>query len=218
MVQKDNYNLAYSPKFILSSSQEKKIDLVLHKTNPYKTILRGIVYCKQYYLPVKNATVEVFDKDFNPLNQTKTDKYGRYSFVNTIPPGKYIIIVSAKGFSISKSKTINIYLDRIECINFNLQVNPLIRKGLIYGTIKDKFTNKPLYNVQVILKTVYSKTTLVITKTNRHGQYIIYGIQPGNYVLYTKYKHYKQNKPQYIYLNYYEKYKCNIILDRNLFI
>lgn len=184
MIESDVYELKESKDFSLNAYQEKTVDLQLKKAPPiWNTLLTGKVLnkcCK----PIGNATVKVFDCNLKPLFHTLTDVYGVYKFKDTLSPGEYKVVASAEEYLTSKERDCTIRTDYTNKLDFNLINNPLIQKGIIYGVVKDNFKDIPISNVKIklVCKNCLSKT-VATTTTNDKGQYLIYNLLPGNYII-----------------------------------
>lgn len=184
MIERDVYELKESDEFSLNAYQEKTVDLQLKKAPPIcNTLLVGKVFSR-YCKPIANATVKIFDCNLEPLLHTLTDACGVYKFKDTLSPGKYKVVASAENYLASKVRTIAIYKEFTSKLDFNLLTNPIVQRGIIYGTVYDNYKGSPIGNAKITLitKDGFPKT-VAATLTNSKGQYIIYNLLLNNYNL-----------------------------------
>lgn len=187
MNDKHTYELKESQIFDLSTFQEKRVDLQLKKAlTPCSVLLTGRVMNKSCQ-PIANATVKVFDYDFNPLFHTLTNENGAYRFEVMLEKGKYKVVASAENYLVSKARNFEIYADcmkRIIKSNFRLENNPITEQSIIYGVAFDNMKLTPISNAKITLAYKKYPSKIVATVfTNENGQYIIYNIPPNQYLI-----------------------------------
>ena len=180
MVIRDIYLLRRSDAFCLEPGQEASIDLSLEKAKPlpctklYGQVISG---CN----PISGATVKILDKNFTPLRHTDTDENGHFSFVNTLLPGVYEIVAVADGYLISKSRLISLKPLKPLDITIKLKPDKYAETGTVYGIVRDEM-NTPLAGVQVfVFHDNDSERPAAFTTTNLDGEYLVYGLEPGEY-------------------------------------
>lgn len=156
--------------------------------------IKGIVVDAQSN-PIEGALVKVWvegkSASANNLRyyaQAKTAADGSYE-VSGIPPGKYLVMASAKGFigeffdgvtDITLATTVSVQNQQTtDGINFTLDAG-----GAITGTVVDSKTNKPIASALV---TIRSSATLseMAAKTDEQGNYTITGLATGDYYLFA---------------------------------
>lgn len=213
MAMYDKYKLASSRSCHIDAMNEKRIDLQLEKALPcYKTYLAGRVF--RDCTTVAGATVEVMDLNYNPLHHTKANESGTYIFKDIIPPGDYLVMASSDSCATSITKPITIENNHVCKANFYLEENPINKKAIVYGTLTDSFDHNVLANTRVKLIERYSKKVYACTYTNELGEYLLYDIKPGCYILYVQHENYLSYCSQ-VKLDKRQQYKLDILLIRD---
>ncbi len=180
MLIHDIYLLGESDPFSVKNREEVSVNLELKKAPPcYSTLLTGEVLCG--HLPIKNASVLVMDEYYAPLTSSLTDERGIFKFVNVLKPGMYYAAASAAGYVTSDAKTVNIRPNETSRLSFALKRNHMYVKGLIYGKVLESGSGKPIEGADVHLKSLKPAGAAYKTRSNRTGQYLIYGIIPDEY-------------------------------------
>lgn len=181
MIQ-DIYSLKRSDEFFLGPGQETVINLVLEKALPFPcTKLYGQVVGD--IKPISGATVKLCDTNFNPLCHTVTDCRGSFSLIDTLPPGDYQIVAVANGFQTSESSLISLKPHHISHITIRLSPDKNAALGTVYGVVRGE-TNRPLPKTQVYLFNANDMVyPVAVTTSNADGEYLIFGINPGNYAI-----------------------------------
>ncbi len=174
------YGLSASKPFKIEGREEAAINLRLRKKPPCcKTLLTGRILCG--LRPVKGASILVMDKRKIPVCRAVSDEKGKYA-VYGLKPGPYNAAASAKGYKASPIKKLYIR----PCVNtrlsFSLKESFLFRNGTIYGTVREKESGRPLRGAACALKGKWPETYYTAS-TNSDGQYLFYGVRPGNYKL-----------------------------------
>ena len=182
MVIRDIYLLRKSDEFYLESGHEASINLSLEKVPPSPcTKLCGQVLsgCE----PISGATVKILDKNFNPLCHTDTDNEGKFSFINTLMPGVYEIIAVADDYQVSQSRLISLMPYKPLYVTIELRPDKRAESGTVYGTIRDE-KNEPLPGTQVYISVCNDvEFPVAITISNSDGEYLVYGLKTGKYVI-----------------------------------
>lgn len=177
---KDITQLHQSKTFSIKPFEEKRIDLALQKlAPPPQTLLYGkVIYGKK---AIVGATVEVLSLDFNPLYHTITNFNGVYEVKKILKPGKYKLVASAKGYTISPVMTFQIN-SKLH-IDLEIKKEPLKKGGTLYGIIVDSVTQKPLPKVEISLQSKKDPACYTSVISNQNGQYLISALPPGEYFL-----------------------------------
>jgi len=215
MFIKSLYILKASNSFKIELNKEVTVNLGLKKIPPcFHTLLAGCVFNKN--LPLKNATVLVFDKCFKPMFHAVTNEYGVYQFRNLLRPGEYNIIAKAKGYKTSVSKHIQIKSNKIIKLSFSLKKELPFRNGIVYGKIFDERCKKAIKNVTVCLVSYMDNCKIIYkAQTNCCGQYLIYNILPGKYKMIIKKQGYKSSNQIRLTISSDDCMALNIGLLRN---
>lgn len=211
----DIYILTASDPIEVKSSEEATVNLVLERVPPcYHTLLTGEVLFKG--LPVKNATVKVFDKSFRPLFHTVTDEKGVYSFYNILNPGEYKVIATADGYKTSETKSISIRPNTVTKLSFEMMKSSVFVNGIVYGKIYDAGSRKPIENATVYIKSLGDCNKTIYTTTSNHsGQYLIYNLLPHEYKMIIKKQGYISSRPIELTIRKYDRMNLNLDLIRN---
>lgn len=212
---RDYYQLESSHIFQISPYEQKKIDLELKKADPvYHTLLFGAI--RSCHKPIKNATIEILDLNSNPLFKTISNEDGKYRFKNILSPGEYKMIATAKHYITSNTQHIAIKENCKLKVNFFLKKNPMIYKGMLYGTIKDSTTNETVSNAKILLINTVFNDIVSVTYSNDKGQYLIYNIPPNDdYMLIVKHENYLKLKSTLIDIQPNDNIPLNLFMTKN---
>lgn len=188
------YYLADSGIFSLNPGDSSVINLSLkHLTNRHNTIVAGRVLDKN--LPIESAVVIITDSSFKELFKASTDFNGIFLFKEIVPSGEYRIISSAPGFKASESQALKVVEDSVSKVFFNLSRESYSTKGIIYGKVQDIATGKPLSNARIYLSFKNRNIKSSDSVTNSSGEYIIYNISPGEYIVQAEAPGYESSLP-----------------------
>ena len=148
--------------------------------------------------PVRRATVTLLRQGIEDIRTTATDDAGRYAFAD-LPSGTYILAVSKGGhLAIShgapKSGMPGQAILLREGQSMTLSPVALPRGAVIAGRVVDRF-GRPVPNLGVqaslFLTINGERRRRAITGgtgtavTNQHGEYRMFGLQPGTYLVYA---------------------------------
>lgn len=183
MIKKDIYLLQKSDDFTVGYRQEVTIDLSLTKVPVLPdTILKGKVTdcCGN---PIPNATVKVFTLEYLPIEHTLTDIYGNFCFKKILPPGKYNLISTANEYEVSMPYPVKVSSSCDTTVIIKLSKSELLDSGTIYGMVQDSMGNY-VSNATIIISD-YENPKIIrnITYSNCDGEYIVYGLKKGQYLL-----------------------------------
>ena len=195
MVIIDTDLLSASKQFVVNTNEEVRVDLFLkRKQCEPKTTVTGQV--TTYSTPVKQATVKILDKKYNPITHAITNDNGNYCFKNVLP-GDYKITATAPGFLVAPAIDFSIKKNETKKINIRIQSNTSTKKGFVYGIVTDQKTENRIEGVLITLFIDSSNIPLTQTVTNAYGQYLFCNIPPGNYYIKTYKRHYYNNPANY---------------------
>lgn len=139
-------------------------------------------------VPIKNATVSVYDKgNYNEITSTKTDEEGNYSIM--LREGDYVVIISAEGY-ISYECDISVVRDEEQYIQTFLLIDEqnLGIYGVADGIIRNAVTGEPLSDVNVSLRKGWNKLEgdiVLNTTTDFNGRYQV-DLPVGYYTVYLQ--------------------------------
>lgn len=180
-LQSDNYLLKYSDSFKVGSQEELVTNLDLDQVVVDNTGgVKGEVL-DNTGTQVANATVKLFDLNFNPIKHTVTDDDGNYIITN-VPQGDYLVYAVKDDYSLSLKQPISIS-NGIETLP-TLTITPYSSTtlGCVYGHTYD-LNNNPLGGVKVNLYRTSDDTLLFSTISADDGEYVIYGIDQDTYTM-----------------------------------
>ncbi|MGE4277512.1 MAG: collagen binding domain-containing protein [Lawsonibacter sp.] len=182
MANRDMYLLRRSEEFHLDSGQEVSVNLKLEKSPSFPcTKLCGQVVSN--CTKIQSATVKVLAMDSRPICHTQTDRDGLFSFIDTLFPGNYEIIVSAENYLISESRLISLKPFVPLYVTIKLIPDQDAGNAAVYGTVRNG-ENIPLPNTLVrILSKENVECNEKVTRTNEDGEYLFASLKPGKYVI-----------------------------------
>ncbi len=177
--QKDEYLLNYSDKIDLSLNEEVVTNIELEEASEVNQAgVEGRVVDSSG-TPIEGATVKLFDLDFNPIIHTTTDVYGLYLF-SDLEAGEYLIYATKDKYGISTKATVTVETEMVSQPNIVLTKVLNDEDAILYGVIKDTEGNV----VDSLIINLYLDGELKYTTTSADdGEYIIYGIEAGEYTV-----------------------------------
>ncbi|MDD7795515.1 MSCRAMM family protein [Clostridium sp. 'White wine YQ'] len=215
MIIKDVYILTDSDSVVINENEEVTVNLDLLELPPcYDTLLIGKVVDRG--APIANATVKVFDENFNPLFHTNTDENGIFKFKNLLYPGEYEVIASANYYMTSMSRKVRIRKDEVTKIALTLKKHPSLANGIVYGKVLEEVTLKPISNAMISMKPLEEGCRVIYkTTSNSRGQYLIYNVSPNKYTIEVERNGYNSQEPIEISVEKYEYALLNLYLLKN---
>ncbi len=128
---------------------------------------------------IEGATVKLFDNDFNPIIHTVTDEYGSYLFTN-VETGEYLIYAVKQNYYLSEKAQITVTDQILNQPNIILTKLPTGKTAIYYGVVKDKDSTR-IGNV--IVNMYLGDELKYSTMSADDGEFIIYGIEEGTYII-----------------------------------
>lgn len=188
------YYLTESQRFFLRAGDSPSINLRLKGLkNRYNTIIAGRVL--EGELPIEAAAVIIMDEDFNELYKASTDVNGIFLFKEIVPVGQYKIIGSAPGFKTSEAQDLTVTEGSASKVFFRLTKDTYSSKAIIYGTVQDITTGAPMQDARIYLTYRNRKIKSSDSVSNSKGEYIIYNITPGEYIIHAEAQGYDSSLP-----------------------
>ena len=180
MNQKDIYTLNFSDEISLAELQEHYQELELEES---PEIVSGIIRGKvedENGQEVVNATVKIFDTEFNPIKHTMTNEEGNFTFQN-IPTGEYIIYAVKDGYDLSNKRPIVFNGEDINLTTMVINKDETYTKGNVYGYVYDDNGNP--FGGAIVRLTNSADVVVAETISATDGEYIFTKIDQGSYTL-----------------------------------
>mgnify|MGYP000947236517 CR=1 FL=1 len=182
--QAPGFLLSDAVPFSLGINQRMEIDftLIVDNLNTYSIIAGEVLNSDG--LPVKSASVELYQNDSKLLFLTFSNDIGQFVF-RDIESGSYFLKINATGFFSEYCPVEIIQPGSIYHVNIVLKEDLKASKGIIMGVISD-YDEMPLANADVILYRVSDDKSLVpvaYTKTNHEGIYLFVNVPQGEYLV-----------------------------------
>lgn len=187
----DKYSLTDSSPFHLKEREEINITLKLDAAFECCDVL-GRVFdpCGK---PIEGATVKILTLKEKTISRRKTEQKGFFEF-ECMKPGKYYVAAIAEGYLLSELKLIDVSSKKLNRQDIYLKQNLLDRQGIIYGRVFDSDTCSPIANSEITLKCINEPyEAYASTYTNKSGQFLIYNIQPLEYLIYARHPEYEKS-------------------------
>ena len=180
MNKEDKYLLNYSEDINIKSLEEKTENIELTQTVVTNNCGVTGVVTDEEGTAIENATVKVFDLNFNPVKHTMTNKDGIYSIVD-LAPGEYIVYAVKDGYSLSTKRQVTL-TDSIKTLaNIVIDEKELYKRGTLYGIVYNN-NNEPLSNVKITLSTLDNpKEVIAKTYSTTDGEYVFYDLDEGTF-------------------------------------
>ncbi len=180
MNQKDTYTLNYSDEISLAELQEQYVELELEQAPEISTsIITGKVE-DQSGNDMENATVKLFDTEFNPIKHTMTNENGNYTFQN-VPRGDYIIYAVKDGYSLSTKRSLTYSGNDMTLNDLIITEDTTYVKGNIYGYVYDD--NGHNFGSAIVRLVNGANTIVSETISATDGEYIFPKVDAGTYTL-----------------------------------
>ncbi|MGM9975121.1 MAG: carboxypeptidase regulatory-like domain-containing protein [Clostridiaceae bacterium] len=188
-----SYYISSSSSIALRAGELQEINIPLRKcTIQYNTIAAGKVLCGM--TPLENALILVMDNSLNVLFKTYSDSNGIFLFKEIIPPGSYKTSAYVSGFIPSKIQPLIVEENKASKIYFDLLADTAVDKGIVYGTVFDTEGN-PISDGRVYLSYRGRSIKSADGVTNEKGEYIIYNLLPGDFILQVEALGYEISEP-----------------------
>ncbi len=180
MNQKDQYKLNFSEEIILGELEEFYQEIELEETPEIVSgIIRGRVE-DATGSDMENATVKIFDTDFNPIKHTMTNADGNFTFQN-IPIGEYIIYAVKDGYTMSTKRSLTFTGSDINLADLVITVDSEYIKGNIYGYAYDD--NGHAFDGAIIRLLNGAGATVSETFSATDGEYFFSKVDAGSYTV-----------------------------------
>ncbi len=180
MNQKDIYTLNFSNEIDLAELQEHYQEIELIATPEISTsTITGKVE-DQDGVDVENATVKLFDTEFNPIKHTMTNADGNYTFQN-VPRGDYIVYAVKDGYSLSTKRPLTYTGVDIRLNDLIISEDTTYTKGNLYGYVFDDHGYE--FSGAVVKLVDDTNITVAETVSAKDGEFIFSKLDAGTYTL-----------------------------------
>ncbi len=180
MNQKDTYTLNYSNEINLAELQEHYQEIELVEAPEINTNTISGKVEDQDGTDVVNATVKLFDTEFNPIKHTMTNETGNYTFQN-VPRGDYIVYAVKDGYSMSLKRPLTYNGTEVTLAELIINEDTTYTKGNVYGYAYDDHGNE--FDGAVVKLINSGNITVAETVTATDGEFIFSKIDAGQYTL-----------------------------------
>ncbi|WP_040214317.1 MSCRAMM family protein [Clostridium polynesiense] len=213
-MSKKNYYLGSSEIFSLKPGENYNCSLTLEECKTkYNTIVVGRVL--QGVNPLEEALILITNKESKVLYETYSDSNGIFLFKEIVPKGDYRIVASCPCYKTSEPQNVSIVENTPVKVYFNLKEDASSARGIIYGTVKEAFTGNAVVNARIYLNYKNRNIKSSDSISNSKGEYIIYNILPGEYILQAEFENYQPSPPISIKIEEKNKIPVDIILNNS---
>lgn len=180
MDSKDKYLLNYSDNLTLDNLEEISVNLMLEE-NQYdeEGSISGVVIDVDG-APIDDATVKIFDLNYNPIKHTMTNEEGKY-LISDIPVDDYLVYAVKDGYLLSTKRSISVTNTEMVLGDITLLVDDTYLKGSIYGIVFNSL-GKTISEAKVTLRENTEEETLITeTISATDGEYVFMNLDAGSY-------------------------------------
>lgn len=124
--------------------------------------------------PIAAANITVFNQN-SIVTSAVSDTNGHY-VIGGLSPGNYVVTCQASGYQ-SSSQAAIVQVNATTTASFGLLSSP----GAIQGSVQSG--TSPIVSAFVSVSVLQGNTVISTTLTDNNGNYLITGLQPGNYVI-----------------------------------
>ncbi len=180
MNQKDIYTLNFSEEISLAELQEHYQEIELEETPEINTSTISGKVEDNSGTDVPNATVKLFDTEFNPIKHTMTNENGNYTFQN-VPRGDYIVYAVKDGYSMSVKRPLTYTGTDVVLNEFIITQDTTYVKGNVFGYVYDDHGNA--FGKAIVKLVNTGNVTVAETISATDGEYVFNKIDAGTYTL-----------------------------------
>ena len=178
MNQRDIYKLNFSDEIQLNELEEFYQEIELDEAPEIITgVIRGRVE-DNLGNDIENATVKIFDTDFNPIKHTMTNAEGNFTLQN-IPVGEYNVYVVKDGYIMSNKRPLTFTGEDINLQDFVINPDPTYSKGNVYGYVYDDKGHS--FDGAIVRLLNAADTVIAETISATDGEYVFSKLDAGNY-------------------------------------
>ncbi|MEH7024219.1 carboxypeptidase-like regulatory domain-containing protein, partial [Priestia megaterium] len=152
-----------------------EIEIVNAALTPDPATVSGRVVNVETSIPIANALIQAFTTEGTFVTSTLTDVDGQYTLTG-LPEGTFTISASVTDFA-TQIQTVTLTPGETEIVNFALTPNP----ASLSGIVTDAQTGSPIAGALVQVFVVGTTIPVKSTLTDATGQYLISGLEEGEY-------------------------------------
>lgn len=180
MNPKDKYLLNFSDEIALENLEEFHQDLELDViVNDQTGSISGVVTNIEGETIV-DATVKLFDLNYNPIKHTMTNEAGEY-LISDIPVGDYLVYSVKDGYLLSDKKACRVEDREIVLTDIILTEDTSYDLGSIYGIVYSS-EGEIIPSAKMTLRINNDEKTFVTeTISASDGEYVFANIEAGSY-------------------------------------
>lgn len=180
-LQSDNYLLKYSDSIKVANQEEVVTNLDLNQVVVDNTGgVTGVVVDNTGNV-LANATVKLFDLNFNPIKHTVTNEDGTYTITN-VEQGDYLVYAVKDNYVLSLKQPVSVENSIEELADIAISPFETTTQGILYGRTYD-LNGNVLGGIKVNLYRASDDTLLFSTISADDGEYVLYGVDEDTYTL-----------------------------------
>ncbi len=180
-LQSDNYLLKYSESIKVANQEEVVQNLDLNQVVVDNTGgVTGVVVDNEGNT-LANATVKLFDLNFNPIKHTVTNEDGTYTITN-VEQGDYLVYAVKDNYVLSLKQPVSVENAIEELSDIAITPFETTTQGILYGHTYD-LNGNALGGIKVNLYRTSDDTLLFSTISADDGEYVLYGVDEDTYTL-----------------------------------
>ncbi len=183
MFGRDKYKLNFSNEIQLENLEEiyQAIELDEAETEFSGQISGNVI--DESGIAVSDATVKIFDVDFNPIKHTMTNATGEFLITN-VNAGEYLIYATKDGYTMSTKMNVSVSDNLVPVGNLVIDEDTTYNQANIYGLTFEDLEGAILPNVRISLRSgSASGAVLTETMSASDGEYLFMNIPAGTYFI-----------------------------------
>ena len=180
MNPKDKYLLNFSDEFTLENLEEfnQNIELDFIEADEEGSISGVIIDINGN--PIEDATVKIFDLNYNPIKHTMTNEEGKY-LISGIPVDDYLVYAVKDGYQISNKKTCRVEDREVVISDIILTTDTTHSKGSVFGIVYNSLGDVIPYAKVTLRENNEEKTFVTETTSAADGEYVFANINSGTF-------------------------------------
>ena len=212
-MKKDRYLLNFSQEFDLADLEEFNQDLELDiaKIDNEGSISGTVIDVDGN--PIEDATVKIFDLNYNPIKHTMTNAAGKY-LINDIPVDDYLVYCVKDGYQLSTKRTVKVEDVEVVLDDIVLNIDSSYYKGSIFGIVYNSLGDIVPY-AKITLRTNDEDNVLITETTSAlDGEYVFGSLDAGDYEITVTGEDYALIDPVVVTVVNETRYEQNLYLNK----